>query len=267
MSLKDLKTLFHPLNMLLKQNASRAGLPSIINNLRKAHLLRPVLVDQSIYTGYGENIMKKGLILNLTVIALSGVFCINAHAITITYDLNLKSTLYGSDITDIFIFETDGNQVSVDYTFTVASQGPSTISHEVSFDPTLSLVLGLDLAPIDSGLKDHLVVFMNYDFAADALTKAKFSEVFPGVEGRDRVKHSTLVNTIKDFQPGDSAGLLLLTDFFTKDGGMSAAFDPNNSFRVVEFSPPKPIDVIPEPASMILFGSGLLGMLGYRRKR
>ncbi len=186
----------------------------------------------------------------------------------VNYDFDLKrGTLYGSDITDIFIFETDGTQVNVDYTFSTAAKGPSTISHEISFVPTLAIVLGLDLAPLDSGFKDHLVVFMDNDFAADALTKAKFSEVFPTVAGRDRVRHSVLVQAIKDSQLGNSDALQSLTEFFIEDAGKFAAFDPENSFRVVEFSGPVPIDVIPEPTTMALFGIGLVGLVGAAARR
>ena len=218
--------------------------------------------------------MKKLLTLLLTSVFLSIAVAVQASVIPlnggfeVNYDFDLKrGTLYGSDITDIFIFETDGTQVNVDYTFSAAAMGPSTISHEILFDPTLALVLGLDLAPLDSGNKDHLVVFMDNDFAADALTKAKFSEVFPTVEGRDRVRHSVLVQAIKDSQLGDSDALQSLTEFFIEDAGKFAAFDPENSFRVVEFSPKEPIDVIPEPSTYMLMGMGLLGMLGWKRRQ
>ncbi len=107
--------------------------------------------------------------LSIAVAVQASVIPIGGGGYEVNYDFDLKrGTLYGSDITDIFIFETDGTQVNVDYTFSAAAKGPSTISHEISFDPTLALVLGLDLAPLDSGLKDHLVVFMDNDFAAES---------------------------------------------------------------------------------------------------
>ncbi len=185
----------------------------------------------------------------------------------VSYDFKLKSTLHGSDITDIVILETDGFQKNAAYNFNVASSGTSTLTHSISFNPTQSLVLGLDLAPIDSGLKDHLVVLMNIDFAEFALTKAKFSEVFPAIEGRERFRHSATVQAVKDANIGNSDAQQLLFDFFTEDAGKFAAFDPKDSFRIIEFSPPKPIDVVPEPATILLFGSGLAGLAAWRYRK
>ena len=102
----------------------------------------------------------------------------------VSYEFDLKrGTLHGSNITDIVIFETDGTQVNLAYPFSAASMGPSTISHTIAFDPILSLILGIDSAPLGSGLKDHLVVFMDNSFTADGFaTKSKFSEFFPAID-------------------------------------------------------------------------------------
>lgn len=218
--------------------------------------------------------MRKLLTLTLTLMLLS--FAANARASVVpllsglyevNYTFDIKGgTLFGGDITDIFIYETDGVQISVDSVFTAAGSGPSTISHQIAFDPTLSLLIGLDRAPSGSVEGDHLVIFMSEAFAEDALTKDKFSTIFPAVDGRPRIGHNQLVQALKDAQQNDAGAISLMADFFTVDAGKFATFDPRGSLRVLEFSPPVAIDVVPEPASMFLFGAGAVGAFLRRRK-
>ena len=200
--------------------------------------------------------------------AANGAVVSTGGGFEVSYSGDLRrGTLHGSDITNLFILESDGATVHVDSGFTVPARGPFTLAHEVPFAPTSSLIVGLDLAPAGSGLVDHLVVFMDDAFAEDALRLPKFSDIFPAIDGRERLRHSGLVQALKDAEAGDGAAVDVLVDFFTLDAGKFAAFDPGDSFRVLEFSPPKCIDRCDDSgATLALFSFASLAAIGLRRK-
>ena len=86
------------------------------------------------------------IFLSIAVSVQGSIIPLSDGAFEINYEFDLKrGTLYGSDVTDIFILETDGTQVKTYYTFSAAAKGPSTITHVNNlFEPTLALLLGLD---------------------------------------------------------------------------------------------------------------------------
>ncbi len=191
----------------------------------------------------------------------------NGTDFTVSYSTDLQiGTINGNPITSLYIFETDGVNISVERAPSLPGLGPSTVTHIVPFRPTASLLIGLDLlAPGVSDEKTHIVMFMDAEFF-DNIAGLRFSQAFPAVGGNPRLTHPDLIAALLGADAGDAASLAILTDFFINGAGAAAAFDPAGSFRVGEFSFVTAIDV-PEPASALLLGGALAAVALRRRRR
>ena len=118
--------------------------------------------------------------LGVSLFALSLASGSQAASIQTTYSLNLGAgTLNGNNVTSIAVFETDGALVSLDFPFTIGSSGLHSITHASLFQPTLSLIVGLDLnAPLPGDGKTHVLFFTSDAFAQGA-NGVLFSQAFP----------------------------------------------------------------------------------------
>jgi hypothetical protein len=184
----------------------------------------------------------------------------------VRYEISMDPpTSNGSPITNTFIFEWDDSNYSnfnVDYAYTIADHGTSTISHTIDFSPTSALLIGY--AEGIEGIgdeKDHIYTITNTTFA-DSTLGMKWSAAFPGVTPETRFRHSEMVSLLQTLD------VSALTNF-VKTEGYRAAFDPAGDFSVVEWTcnggvcPPP----VPVPAAAWLFGSGLLGLVGIARRK
>jgi hypothetical protein len=161
----------------------------------------------------------------------------------ISYDINLsKGTSNGSDIQDTLIFEwNDAGDFSVTSGSTIAGRGRTVLDHVIDFEPTAALVMGWGAAvPGVGDEKDHIFTLVRAGFA-EAVTGLKWSAAFPGVPPLPRTGHSDMTVLLQAAASGDTAALAAVEEFVRREGG-SAAFNPANSFRVLEWSTAVPID-------------------------
>jgi MYXO-CTERM domain-containing protein len=167
------------------------------------------------------------ILLTATIAAL--LTLAPAHAVPISYTANLN-TSFGKPVTDIFIWETNGVQTSLDYAYTLLGRGTSVLSHDVPFVPTQSLITGLTVGQdADGNDKTQIVMFMNDSFAS-ANAGQKFSAAFPNS------RHSVLVAQMEATIGGDPDALAYLNDNFFPGDGAAAAFDTSGPFTVGEFT-------------------------------
>ena len=178
-----------------------------------------------------------------------------------TYTANIPNTLNGNDVTNVMIFEKDsgGDVRVVAFPNTLAPGGVSVLSDTLSFSPTSTFIVGLDLLqPSDLTGKRHLVMFVNDAFASSAAGK-DFSQAFPPLH------EQAFIDNLLAAYGGVSSSQSLVQSYFASGPLDSAAFTPGGSFTVVESSvitPPVPI-----PAAAWLLGSGLLSLAGLGRRR
>ena len=154
-----------------------------------------------------------------------------AHGEMVSYTANLR-TSKGNPVYDILVLEADGAQqvhASI-YPYQLPGQGTSVITHDVSFAPVKSLIIGLtEGKDADGSDKTQIIMFLDSGFAA-AHAGVPFSSIFPGT------RHSTTISNLQAAVGGDATQLAWFTDTFFPGPAAGAAFGTRGPFTVAEFT-------------------------------
>ena len=146
----------------------------------------------------------------------------DAAATTITYSINMFGTLNGSPVTNVIILERNGASTSIDTSpsFILNATGLSTLTHDVSFTPSETLILGLDASAIPGG-QTHVMLLTDPAFGW-SVVGMRFRDVF-------NIGYVDFRNAVLGASNGDAAQQAFLLNFFANGTGAAAAF--NSTFR------------------------------------
>ena len=210
-------------------------------------------------TGMSRRMVVLACGLTLAAWSSAGVPPVSAYPVS--YGINMTpGTSNGSDITNVFIFETNGVEVNVDSGFVIAGTGVTHLTHTSSFAPTSALIAGIGQGiPGVGDESDHIYLIVNNAFA-DSSVGLRWSEVFPG-DGVTRVRHNEFIDLLIEASAGDPDALDAVLTFATVDAA-AAWFDPDGPFSVSEFTVTQPPvgGSIPAPGALALVATALAGL-------
>lgn len=100
----------------------------------------------------------------------------------VTYGIDMSpGTSNFSDITSVFILETDGTHYVLDRGSPISGSGITTLSHVTAFAPTSAIVAGIGYGTpgVGDGV-DHIYMLVDRAFA-DSIVGTRWSAIFPGM--------------------------------------------------------------------------------------